>query len=172
MEYALGADEVTAPDESHYAPSIPTATDIGSFYVWYRVVGDENHTDLDPAGPMEAVIAPAFGTADFTLPSSLTAVEAEAFAGIAASAVEVPASCASIGDRAFSSCPGLTQIRIPKNCTLGTDVFSSCVHVSVYGAAGSPAAAYCEAFDNCVFVEEEQKETQTADPPVIPSTVQ
>lgn len=98
------------------------------------------------------IIPPAFGTPDFTLPAALTAVEAEAFEGIAASVVDVPESCTSIGDRAFSSCPNLTQIRIPANCILGEDVFDGCAMVVVFGAAGSSAEAYCNIHDNCVFV--------------------
>ena len=96
--------------------------------------------------------APVFGAPDFTLPAALTTVEAEAFEGIAASVVDVPANCAAIGDRAFRSCPNLTQIRIPDNCALGTDVFEGCATVVVFGAAESSAEYYCESHDNCVFV--------------------
>ena len=95
---------------------------------------------------------PVFGTPDFTLPASLTAVEEEAFAGIAASAVDVPASCASICACAFRNCPNLTQIRIPADCELGTDVFAGCEIVYVFGAPGSSAEAYCQSHVNCVFV--------------------
>ncbi len=45
MQYALGtATEATQP----YTKSIPTATDAGTYYVWYKVVGDDNHTDTEP----------------------------------------------------------------------------------------------------------------------------
>ena len=45
MQYALGtATEATQP----YTTSIPTATDAGTYYVWYKVVGDENHNDTEP----------------------------------------------------------------------------------------------------------------------------
>ncbi len=47
MQYALGtATEATQP----YTTSIPAKTDAGTYYVWYRVVGDENHEDSDQAG--------------------------------------------------------------------------------------------------------------------------
>ena len=45
MQYALGtATEAT----EQYTTSIPTATEAGTYYVWYKVVGDENHNDVEP----------------------------------------------------------------------------------------------------------------------------
>ena len=46
MQYALGTkDAATEP----YTTSIPTATKAGTYYVWYKVKGDENHIDTEPA---------------------------------------------------------------------------------------------------------------------------
>lgn len=46
MQYALGTTtEATQP----YTTSIPAATDAGTYYVWYKVVGDEHHADTEPA---------------------------------------------------------------------------------------------------------------------------
>ena len=43
MQYALGTETgATQP----YTASIPTATDAGTYYVWYKVVGDANHNDV------------------------------------------------------------------------------------------------------------------------------
>ena len=42
MHYALGSE--TEATEL-YTTSIPTATAVGTYYVWYEVVGDENHVD-------------------------------------------------------------------------------------------------------------------------------
>ena len=45
MQYALGdANGATQP----YTTSIPTATNTGTYYVWYKVAGDENHSDSAP----------------------------------------------------------------------------------------------------------------------------
>ena len=42
MQYAIGTkDAATQP----YTTSIPAATDAGTYYVWYKVVGDSNHLD-------------------------------------------------------------------------------------------------------------------------------
>ena len=44
MQYALGdANEATQP----YTTSIPTATDAGTYYVWYKAVGDSDHSDSE-----------------------------------------------------------------------------------------------------------------------------
>ncbi len=91
-----------------------------------------------------------------TLPEDLTAIEEGAFEGIAATVVEIPAGCGSVGDYAFRDCAGLTMIRIPADCALGTDVFDGCAKVYVFGATGSPAEAYCQSHGNCVFVEDAQ----------------
>ena len=52
MQYALGTkDAATQP----YTTSIPTATNAGTYYVWYKVIGDENHKDAQ-AGCVEVII--------------------------------------------------------------------------------------------------------------------
>jgi len=56
MQYALGENETTAPEASAYSASIPTATDAGTYYIWYKVVGDEKHKDTTPV-PVTASIA-------------------------------------------------------------------------------------------------------------------
>lgn len=55
--YALGtvatapeADAENIPEEQKkWSTSIPTATNAGTYYVWYKVVGDSTHTDSTPA---------------------------------------------------------------------------------------------------------------------------
>ena len=48
MRYALGTDATTAPAENLYTTSIPTATDTGTYYVWYMVDGNEWRRDSTP----------------------------------------------------------------------------------------------------------------------------
>ena len=46
MQYALGTkDAATEP----YTTDIPTKTDAGTYYVWYKAVGDDDHIDSDVA---------------------------------------------------------------------------------------------------------------------------
>lgn len=47
--YALGTDKDTAPAEDAYSETIPTGKDAGTYYVWYKVIGDGNHNDTEPA---------------------------------------------------------------------------------------------------------------------------
>ncbi|WP_026670814.1 leucine-rich repeat protein [Butyrivibrio sp. AE3006] len=49
MKYAVTTEKTAPMDESLYTTSIPTATDAGTYYVWYKVVGDDSHTDSEPA---------------------------------------------------------------------------------------------------------------------------
>ena len=55
MQYALGTETAaTGP----YTTSIPTATDTGTYYIWYKVEGDDNHNSTEPV-KVEATISPA-----------------------------------------------------------------------------------------------------------------
>ncbi len=47
MQYALGENATTAPADDLYDISIPTATDAGTYYVWFKVIGDEDHLDTE-----------------------------------------------------------------------------------------------------------------------------
>ncbi len=46
MFYALGTDDKTAP-AGGWSKDVPTAKDAGTYYVWYKVVGDKNHKDTE-----------------------------------------------------------------------------------------------------------------------------
>jgi hypothetical protein len=47
MVYLLGTDDVTPP-EGVWSDSIPTGKDVGVYFVWYKILGDENHNDTEP----------------------------------------------------------------------------------------------------------------------------
>ncbi|MBR0460172.1 MAG: DUF2088 domain-containing protein, partial [Victivallales bacterium] len=47
MYYAV-TEENEAPEGDMYAASIPSALNAGTYYVWYRVEGDEAHLDTEP----------------------------------------------------------------------------------------------------------------------------
>ncbi len=48
MYYAVTTENTAPTDDNLYTTSIPTKTDAGTYYVWYKAVGDENHSDSDP----------------------------------------------------------------------------------------------------------------------------
>ncbi len=46
IKYALGSDAKTAPAASKFTTTIPKGTKIGTYYVWYRVDGAANYTNV------------------------------------------------------------------------------------------------------------------------------
>lgn len=85
---------------------------------------------------------------DFELPQNLTTLEAEAFRGVAATAVALPAGVTEIGSRAFALCSGLKQISIPALGEIGIaeDAFEGCSdQLTVFCQPESPA---CEIVSN------------------------
>jgi hypothetical protein len=46
MQYALGANATNAPTEN-WSTTIPTGKDAKTYYVWYKAVGDETHSDSE-----------------------------------------------------------------------------------------------------------------------------
>ena len=67
MQYALGTNDTTAPAEG-WSTSIPKGTDAGTYYVWYRVQGDKNHTDIRPVCIIAMVGAEVPKTGDDSSP--------------------------------------------------------------------------------------------------------
>ena len=57
MRYALGG-ATSAPGAEDFGASVPVGTNAGTYYVWYKVVGDAGHYDTDVVGPIEVSIAP------------------------------------------------------------------------------------------------------------------
>ncbi len=152
MQYALGtATEATEA----YTPSIPAKTDAGIYYVWYRVVGDENHLDVGPA-VIAVSICPRISDIRFRLPDMTAAVKESAFEGDAAiREVYVPDSCASIGENAFKGCANLYVIRLPGNCSIADSAFTDCVNpITIIARAGGTTEAWCANREGIRFTPE------------------
>ncbi len=60
LYYAVTTENTAPTDESAYTTSIPTGTDVGTYYVWYKVVGDENHNDSEAVCVTVTVANPAY----------------------------------------------------------------------------------------------------------------
>lgn len=48
IEYALGTDGTTEPEEAAWSTSIPSGKDAGTYHIWYRLKGDAHHNDDGP----------------------------------------------------------------------------------------------------------------------------
>lgn len=48
IKYALGANSNLSPDPEYWSTDIPTATDAGTYYVWYRSFGNTGCLDSNP----------------------------------------------------------------------------------------------------------------------------
>ncbi len=46
LQYAVTKTKV-APEAAQYSEAVPTATDAGTYYIWYKVAGDTNHSGTD-----------------------------------------------------------------------------------------------------------------------------
>ena len=55
LSYGLGSAEA-APAPGTWSADIPTATAAGTYYVWYRVLGDATHNGVAAAGPLTVKI--------------------------------------------------------------------------------------------------------------------
>jgi len=153
LYYAV-TTENTAPADNLYTTSIPSKTDAGTYYVWYKVQGDDNHNDTTAEKLEVTINAPVFGTPDFTLPASIRTIGDNAFEGAAMTIVDAR-SCTAIGAEAFKNCANLTQVRIPGNCTIGEGAFDGCGTVFIFAPSESAAESYCRISTNCVFIAED-----------------
>ena len=59
MKYAQGENSTTAP-AIEYETAVPTQAAIGTYYVWFKVIGDENHNDSNPACVTVTISAPVY----------------------------------------------------------------------------------------------------------------
>ena len=95
---------------------------------------------------VKRLVIPAF-SADLELPDGLVSIGDEAFCGIAATGVRIPAGTQIIGGRAFANCRGLKMILIPDSVTsIATDAFLGAPEgMLIYGRTGSAAEAFAAA---------------------------
>lgn len=63
LYYLLSSTSSPVPDisSSDWSTSIPTASEVGTYYVFYYVKGDSNHTDSNVGGPVTVTVASNIG---------------------------------------------------------------------------------------------------------------
>lgn len=98
MMYRLG-------DSGEFSADIPTGTNAGDYSVWYKVVGDENHSDTDP---VEVKITIAKATPAYTVPTGLTATYGNTLNDVTLTSGwtwddAVTTSVGNVGDNTFSA---------------------------------------------------------------------
>ena len=80
-----------------------------------------------------------------TLPAFLTAIGDEAFSGVTAEAVVVPAGCGAIGSRAFAACPRLCAVVLPGALgNIADSAFADCGPLLILTPDGSAAAQWAD----------------------------
>ncbi len=150
MNYALGNDDITAPASADFTTTVPAVTEPGTYYVWYKAVGDTNHTSTTPV-----VITVTIEPVTFYLPEGTTAIDENAFEGDTSIVAVDAHNCTVIKAGAFKNCTGLRQIRLPQNCAIDETAFDGCGTVCILAPAGGSAQEYCQdSLHNCVFKAE------------------
>ena len=87
----------------------------------------------------------------YTIPSSVTSIGNDAFAGCRSLAsITIPSSVTSIGDYAFSYCDSLTSITIPSSVTsIGSHAFARCSSLTSITIPSSVTSIVDYAFSYC-----------------------
>ena len=143
-----GADTIDIPFESpgsfmQYTAACASGGLVISngFYADFNTGGDSYIRLYTDDGLEEAFV---YGEPDFRLPAKTRTVGNNAFEGLKMRVVYVPDLCTDIGAYAFSNCTELTQIRLPKNCTIDSTAFSGCGALAcVFAPAGGTTEAWC-----------------------------
>jgi hypothetical protein len=152
MVYAVTTEDAV-PAADRYSEAVPAAAEVGTYYVWYRVIGDANHPDTEPACIL-AYIVPPFASPDFILPKNMKAIGENMFENNTALTTVDAANCQTVGAEAFKDCTGLEQVRLPKDCQISDSAFDGCGTVFIFAPAGGSTELFCSGHDNCLFIAE------------------
>ncbi len=121
MQYAIGENASTAPS-SGWSTVIPTGTDEGTYYVWYKVKGDSTHND-SAAYVVTASISK--GTPQYVVPQGLTATYGDTLSDVGLTGSggtwswqDASASVGNVGQHTFKA----TYTPDNKNYNTVTDV--------------------------------------------------
>ncbi|MBO5180602.1 MAG: leucine-rich repeat domain-containing protein, partial [Paraprevotella sp.] len=91
------------------------------------------------------------GLTTINIPSSVTSIGSETFSGCSGlTSISIPSSVTSIGSKAFSGCSGLTSISIPSSVTsIGSETFSGCSGLTSISIPSSVTSIGYSAFEGC-----------------------
>ena len=106
VEYRLGADE-------EWSATVPSVTDSGTYSVYYRIKGDDSHSNLEAETPISVTVAKADVTV--TAPTAKTGLE---YTGSAQELIT--AGTASVGTMQYKVGDGEWSANIPTATDAGT----------------------------------------------------
>lgn len=106
VEYRLGADE-------EWSATVPSVTDSGTYSVYYRIKGDDSHSNLEAETPISVTVAKADVTV--TAPTAKTGLE---YTGSAQELIT--AGTASVGTMQYKVGDGEWSANIPTATNAGT----------------------------------------------------
>ena len=97
----------------------PTETEKGIAKMVCSVCGQKTTVEIPALKDMRTL----------RLPTGLTTIEAEAFAGLNMQAIIIPNGCTTIGDKAFAGCASLIYVRVPAGTVIADNAFTDCGNV-------------------------------------------
>lgn len=106
----------------------PTQTETGEFE-W---IGNEFENSVFTVQKTDGGSIPALK--DITvlvLPTSLKAIETEAFDSVSAEAIILPEGCITVEPKAFVNCTSLLYVYIPSGVEISADAFAGCPNVAI-----------------------------------------
>ena len=168
MQYSLGG--------MNYSPDIPTGTDVGEYTVYYKVVGDADHSDTEPATVSVTILpsSPAITFADANVKAlcvanwdtngdgELSEAEAaavttlgEVFKGNAEitsfDELQYFTGLTEIADGAFNECTKLESVILPSEVTrIGNWAFTTCNSLNTITIPASVTDIGAGAFAGCI----------------------
>ncbi len=120
------------------------------------IVVDEGNSVYDSRNNCNAIIETStntliLGCTTTNIPNSVESIGESAFSGCPGlTSLPIPNSVTSIGDNAFDACSGLTSITIPNSVTsIGDKAFSSCFGLTSLPIPNSVTSIGAFAFYNC-----------------------
>ena len=141
--------QVLEPGETVVIPdSIPTRE--GWYFLGWALSKTAETADYCPGDSVEfdesVTLYAVWATPEMKLPTSLTAIEEEAFADGAFTSVQLSEKTTSIGKRAFAGCRNLKWIYIPETSTnIAADAFDGVMELTILGKTGSAAESFATA---------------------------
>lgn len=163
VQYVVFVQETGSDDDAPFAQFIPMGHPTKQFHLsaddytfesgkMYEIRVVAAGTGYDGRQTVLPITRSASLTS-LSLPANLKTIEEEAFSGVEAQRIVVPAGVTRIESNAFSACPNLIELVLPDGITsFAADALGSSGPVYVYGQAGGYLEAYAAAVENLYLI--------------------